>query len=478
MAATEIICAPDRASGALGVIRLKKLLSMRNVLIAIAFTVFLLYLKDNLGSIWGFFKAVSNVLTPFFIGFLIAYILNFPYKFLCTKVFGRMGQKHKALKRLKKPLALIITYLLTFAIIAALIVVLIPQIINNLTNIVKDFPSYYKTVETEIQNQADRIAEMNLPFIKHFSKEEIFQNLTKFFTGSEGATKAILNWLQTFMASFAKGAYNFLMGVIISVYFLIYKEQLCRQVKKVAVAFIPIKYLPKLYEIVDITDTKCGRFLVGDIIDSAVVGVLFFMTLSIAQFPYASLIAVICGVTNIIPFFGPFIGAIPSGFILLMVDPWLAFWFVIIVIVIQQIDGNVLKPNIIGNQVGVSGFWVLFSVIVGGAMFGVIGFVLGTPIFAVIYSLVAKKARNKVEEKGKIAREALDFKVLNYAEIAEEQRKIRAEKEQEQRKKLQKLLHLGKEEHDEDDDGEDNDGDADNDNAEEKFADKVHENKS
>ena len=244
------------------------------------------------------------------------------------------------------------------------------------------------------------------------------------------------------------GVYNFLMGFMISIYFLIFKEQLCRQIKKLAVAFVPIKYLPKLYEIVDITDTKCGRFLVGDIIDAAVIGVLFFITLSIFQFPYAALIAVICGVTNIIPFFGPFIGAIPSGFILLLIDPWLALWFIVIMIVLQQIDGNILKPNIIGNQLGISSFWVLFSVIVGGALFGMLGCVLGAPIYAVIYTLVAKRARNKIEEKGKIAQEALDFHVLNYTQIAEEQRKIRAEKEQEQRKKLHKLLHLGKKDED------------------------------
>ena len=447
----------------------KNLLSMKNILLAIAFTVFLIFFFINLSWFWDVLTTILGILTPFFIGFLIAYILNFPYKFLYTKAFGKMGTKHKSLLKLKKPLALIITYAGTIAIIVALIMVLIPQIINNLSKLVNDFPNYYKSVESTIKDLSKQISNMNLPFLHNTSQDDIFKGVTDFFTGSQDLTKSLLNWIQSFVSSFATGVYNFLMGFMISVYFLVFKEQLCLQVKKLAVAFIPIKYLPKVYEIVDITDTKCGRFLVGDIIDAAVVGVMFFITLSIFQFPYASLIAVICGVTNIIPFFGPFIGGIPSAFILLLIDPWLAFWFIIIMIILQQIDGNILKPNILGNQVGISSFWVLFSVIVGGALFGIIGFVLGTPIYAVIYTLIAKKARNKIEDKGKIAQEALDFQVLNYTQIAEEQRRIRAEKEQEQRKKFHKILHLGKSGEEEENPETDED---------EKFSDKVDENNS
>ena len=425
---------------------MKKLLTMRNILIAIAFTVFLLVVKDNLNTFWNIIKNIGNILTPFFIGFLIAYILNFPYKFLYNKAFKRMGAKHKFFLKFRKPLALIITYAGTFAVIVALIMVLVPQIINNLAGLVNDFPKYYSSVEKTVTDWADRLEKMHLPFLQNMSQEELLNNVSGFFTDSRGMTETVLKWLQSFMSEFMTGVYNSLMGIIISIYFLIFKEELCFQLKKMVVAFVPIKYLPKIYEIVDITDTKCGRFLVGDIIDAGVLGVLFFIVLSIFRFPYASLIAVICGVCNIIPFFGPFIGAIPSCFILLLIDPWLALWFILIVCVMQQIDGNLLRPYIVGNQVGLSGFWVLFSVILGGALFGIIGFILGTPIYAVIYSLIAKRARNKIEEKGKIAQEALDFKVLNYTEIAEEQRRLRAEKEAEQRKKLQKLLHLGKEE--------------------------------
>ena len=210
--------------------------------------------------------------------------------------------------------------------------------------------------------------------------------------------------------------------------------------------------LPKVYEIVDITDTKCGRFLVGDIIDAAFIGVLTFITMSIFQLPYAALIAVLIGVTNIIPFFGPFIGAIPSAIILFLESPWDMIIFIAIVFVIQQLDGNLFKPKIIGSQVGLSSFWVLFSVIVGGSLFGMVGFILGTPIYAVIYTLIGKRVKNAIDSKGKIAQEALDFEVLNYVKIATEQKKIREEKENAQKEKLLKFIKPDKHTNSESDD--------------------------
>ena len=334
-------------------------------------------------------------------------------------------------------------------------------------------PTYYEAVMQHVNEFIDWI---NSVFNAGIEKDNILNNIlteiSKFFsmqniTQFAGKTgEAIFGMV----LGTASGVYNFVMGIVISVYFLAAKEQLCRIVKRLAVAFIPIKYLPKIYEIVDITDTKCGRFLVGDIIDAGFVGLLTFVAMVILNVPYAPLIAVLIGVTNIIPFFGPFIGAIPSAFLLFIINPWDMIKFILIVVVIQQLDGNLFKPKIIGNQVGLSSFWVLFSVVVGGALFGLPGFILGTPIFAVIYSLVGKKAKNSINDKGKIAQEALDFEVLNYQKIAEEQKRIREEKENQQREKIKKLIGLNKSDSDkkEDSDSENSDNNENKDNKEEK----------
>ncbi len=328
-----------------------------------------------------------------------------------------------------------------------LIWIVVPQIIDNISTLAASMPAYFDSLMNYI-NQL--ITWLNDTLHAGIDEDNILstvvQQIFNFLTSKEATNFAseASNYLLDMVAGTAKGVYNFIMAIIISVYFLSAKEQLCRQVKKLAVAFIPIKFLPRIYEIVDITDTKCGRFLVGDIIDAAVVGILHFIVLAVLQVPYAPLIAVLVGVTNIIPFFGPFIGSIPSCFILLLVNPWEMVKFLIVNIILQQIDGNLIKPKIIGGQVGLSGFWVLFSVLVGNSLFGIAGLILGTPIYAVIYYLIQKQTRIRIEEKGKIAQEALDFEVLNYSKIAEEQKRLREEKETIQREKLRRLMHLDK----------------------------------
>lgn len=424
---------------------MKKFLTLRNALICIAFAVLLLLVKDNMKTVWDILCTFASVLTPFILGFLFAYILNYPYKFFHTKVFGRIGSKNPRLKGTGKALSIVCTYAIVLAIVVVLIWIVVPQIIDNISTLAESMPAYFDSLMNYI-NQL--IAWINDTFHVGIDEDNILstvaQQIFNFLTSKEATNFAseASNYLLDMVAGTAKGVYNFIMAIIISVYFLAAKEQLCRQVKKLAVAFIPIKFLPRIYEIVDITDTKCGRFLVGDIIDAAVIGILHFIVLAVLQVPYAPLIAVLVGVTNIIPFFGPFIGSIPSCFILLLVNPWEMVKFLIVNIILQQIDGNLIKPKIIGGQVGLSGFWVLFSVLVGNSLFGIAGLILGTPIYAVIYYLIQKQTRIKIEEKGKIAQEALDFEVLNYAKIAEEQKRLREEKETIQREKIRKLIHL------------------------------------
>ena len=429
---------------------MKKLLKLKNVLIAIAFTVFLLLVKDNMGVVGDILNKIITILTPFFLGFMIAYILNFPYKFFYGKVFGKMGQKRKFLAGLRKPLSIICTYLIFFSVVAALIVIVVPQIALNLSTLYENMPKYLETGYKYIDNLFNFLNQhLHTNFSLDATVQEALNRLTEFLSNLDllstaDATKNIVGVLLGIVVNTASGIYNVAMSLIISIYFLASKEELCRQVKRLAVAFIPIKYLPKVYEIVDVTDTKCGRFLVGDILDAGLIGILMYIVMSIFQLPYAPMIAVLVGVTNIIPFFGPFIGGIPSALILFLVDPMDSLWFIIILVVIQQLDGNIFKPKIIGNQLGISSFWVLFSVVVGGALFGIPGFILGTPIYAAIYTLIGKRVRNSIADKGKIAQEALEFDVLQYTQIAEEQKRLRAEKEQEQREKLKKRLHLDK----------------------------------
>ena len=339
---------------------MKKLFTLKNVLICILFTIFLLFVKDNFSVVWNAICMLASILTPFVIGFLFAYILNFPYKFFYSKVFGFLKNKKAFFAKMRKPLSIICTYTAVIAVLGFLIAILVPQIGDNISSLVERVPSYFNSVYewlSSVAEWANKTYNANIDIDASFAQlgKEIAKNLNG-TTIANFSKNVLFDTLLPMITNTTAGIYNFIMGIVISVYFLSAKEMLCRQVKRLAVAFIPIKFLPKVYEIVDITDTKCGRFLVGDIIDAAFIGVLTFITMSIFQLPYAALIAVLIGVTNIIPFFGPFIGAIPSAIILFLESPWDMIIFIAIVFVIQQLDGNLFKPKIIGSQVGLSSF--------------------------------------------------------------------------------------------------------------------------
>ena len=250
---------------------MKKLLSLKTLLICISFTVFLLLVKDNMNVVWSAIGWITGIITPFAIGFLFAYILNYPYKFFYSKVFGRMGRKRKFLTNFRKPLALIITYAIVVAIFVVIISIVVPQIAASLFSLINSLPQYAGVLSDMTKTVVHWI---NHTFSMEIDASEVINNFFKYITNfiSAGNITSFLgnstNAVFSAIMSTCNGVYNFLLGIVISVYFLAAKETLCRQIKKLAVAFIPIKYLPKIYEIVDITDTKCGRFVVGDMIDA------------------------------------------------------------------------------------------------------------------------------------------------------------------------------------------------------------------
>ena len=191
-----------------------------------------------------------------------------------------------------------------------------------------------------------------------------------------------------------------ILGIIVSVYLLIDKEKLCALSKKITYGLFPESYADEIIKLVDRSNYTFGRFLVGKIIDSLIIGVLTFIILTIFKMPYTILVSVIVGITNIIPFFGPFIGAIPSFIIILFVSPVQALWFLLIILFIQQLDGNVIGPKILGDSIGISAFWILFSILVAGKLLGIVGMIIGVPLFAIFYSIVKEFIESKLRKKG------------------------------------------------------------------------------
>lgn len=356
------------------------------------------------------------VLTPFIVGFIIAYILNIPYTFLMNRTFKfmdkppeeRTSKLDEFLARLRKPLSLILSFAILFAVIVLLLSIIIPQITNSIQGVVDNFGVYYTSFQAWVFSVAERLG------FKAETTSDIFASINEViakYTGGDFTDTAgmidvgtivsgITNYLFPHIFDFTKNLYNVIynviLSVVVSVYYLANKEILMNQIKKITYSVVPQKYLGKVLRIVDICNNKVGKFLYGKIIDSTIIGILCFIVLRILNIDYAVLLSVFVGVTNIIPFFGPIIGAIPGVILLLMIDPLQALVFIVIIIIIQQLDGNVIGPKILGDQLGISGFWIMFSVLVGGGLFGFMGLLLSVPIFAVIYLLVGEKVNDRL----------------------------------------------------------------------------------
>lgn len=401
-------------------------------IICILFAVVMLLIKDNFSNVWSIITTLASALTPIVYGFVIAYILNFPFRFFKERVYCKIGKNNKKWQKMVSPVSLVTTYLLVIGVIALLIGFIVPELVESIAKLAVSLPGYFSQFEVNVNNFIDWAkSTLGLGLEGISSLNDIIKQVISGITGDDLSkiTQGMMDTIVPAAVSTSVALYNWTMGIILSIYMITSKDKLCRQMKRIAVAFIPIKWLPKIYEIVDVTDTKCGRFLVGKVIDSSIIGLMCFICMSVLHLEYAMLISVLVAICNIIPFFGPFISAIPAAFLLLIIDPLQSLIFVVMIIVLQQIDGNIIGPKVVGDKVGLIGFWALFSVIVGGGLFGFVGLILGTPVFAAIYTLLGKKVKNKIEEKGNIAQQALDFEVLKYTEIAAEQKRLRKQTE-------------------------------------------------
>lgn len=387
----------------------KRFNKLASVLICITFAVFLLFIKDQFGVIWEVICNVASVLTPVLYGFAIAYILNFPYRFLRNKVFGKI--KSKSFQKFNKPLSLVLTYVIVLGLVTFMVANMIPQLYQSITGLVTDFPSMLSTFKDNTSDFVNWLSNYGINISEIESVNTYIGDQLSQVLSVDNLNK-ISNLLIPAVTNTAMFFYNWIIGIILSVYMLASKEFLTKQLKRFCTAFLPTKWMPTIYEIISVTDNKCGKFLVGKILDSTIIGVLSFICMTILGIPYALLISVIVGVCNIIPFFGPFISAIPCGLLLLMISPIDCLKFVIMVFILQQIDGNFIGPKIVGSQVGLAGFWSLFSVIIAGGLFGVEGMILGTPIFAAIYTLLGKVVRRRVNMKGDNAKRVLEMPVI------------------------------------------------------------------
>lgn len=362
----------------------------------VACSVIIFYLSiSQIGMILDKISGVIGILQPFIMGFSIAYLLNFILKFYENRVFEYTLIKKINLKfRTKRQLGLVLTYITSSLLIYVFIKFLFPQLLGSIIGLINDIPRYVSETNKFID---DLLRNLN---IKENYLYLINDNFNRWVEYIIKVATDIIPILGTLIRGFASSIWNIVLGIVISIYLLADKERFFALSKKITYSFLPKVAAEKVIEITHRSNHTFGKFFVGKIVDSFIIGLLTFIILAIFKMPYSVLVSVIVGITNIIPFFGPFIGAVPSFIIILFVSPVKALWFLLIIFIIQQLDGNVIGPKILGDSIGISAFWILFSILVAGKFLGVVGMIIGVPLFAVLYSIIKEIVEARLKKKG------------------------------------------------------------------------------
>ena len=335
----------------------------------------LFYFKD----IWSGLQVVFGTLKPFIYGIAIAFILNVLMRFLELRIFTPWSEKRgPRAKKAKRPLALLSTFVITFGLLYALFAFVLPQFVSGLTSLADAFPDYVENFSAF----ANRFLEhLNLSDY-YWEKLSVFgqEILTSSLTAIKGALPAIFGLTVGIGVMIG----SFLLGIFFSVYMLYNKETLSTQVKDIIRAFLPGKWADGVFYVGEITNTTFRSFVGGQLLEALIIGTLTYIGLLIFRMPYALVIGVVIGFSSLIPIIGPILGTIPSALLLLMINPMQALGFVIFIIVLQQVEGNLIYPKVVGNSVGLPAIWVMFAILVGGGVFGFVGILVAVPTCAVL----------------------------------------------------------------------------------------------
>ncbi|MDU4884706.1 AI-2E family transporter [uncultured Clostridium sp.] len=354
----------------------------------------LLYLGiSHITLIKGSVNDFVGTLQPFIIGGALSYLLNFILRFYEDKILSNDFFK-KLKKSYKRSVGLLLTYITASIITYLFIQFVLPQLVDSIVGLVNSIPEYLNEL-TRVTN--DIFDNLNLqPEYINLITDKFGESVTYIITMISNLIPIIGN----FVVGATSSILNIIIGIIISIYILIDKEKFMALGKKVVYALCSKEKAKFILRLATQSNMTFSRFIGGKILDSFIIGVLTFLILTIFKMPYVLLVSVIVGVTNIIPFFGPFIGGIPAAIIILFVSPIQALWFIVIIVVIQQIDGNIIGPKILGDSIGISAFWILFSLLVAAKFMGFVGMIIGVPLFAIFYSIIKEIIEEKLAKKG------------------------------------------------------------------------------
>ncbi|MGN0686583.1 MAG: AI-2E family transporter [Oscillospiraceae bacterium] len=390
--------------------------SLLVIIAAILFIVFIFrYESFNSG-----FKWFMKILAPIICGLVIAYIINPLMMFFENKLFGKIrdgkitlkdpgapnaellvAKKQKFRRNVSRSLSIVLAYIVIIALLTALCVAILPSVAQSIVDLTDKMPQYIKNLETMLKDLFKNNPSISLFVSEEFSElSNILMKITEYIEPmATDIIGTVSSGLLGMLASVFTALKNVLIGFIIAIYLLFGKERLLAQVKKTMFAFFKNDFCQQALAVGRKSNRIFTTYINSNLLDAFIIFAAMLVGTTIMDIPYSTLVSLVCSVTNLIPFFGPFIGAIPCGLLIILVEPVKVIWFAIFVLVIQQVDGNLIKPLLFGESTGLPAIWVLISILVCGGLFGMVGMLLGVPVFAVIYLLFAEFISNKLEKK-------------------------------------------------------------------------------
>ena len=350
-------------------------------------------------------KAVLGILEPIVFGFIIAYLMYPVVKFFdryLTRLLKKVFRRQEKARSIGKGLSIFLALLFWIAVIAVLAVMVIPELYTNISSMIAALPGQIRHASAEIMEfmqqegmDSDIVKDLTdkaLAFFNNWVQTDFFKDMNVLF-----------GHLTTGVISFFSTTFNIIIGIIVAIYVLNGRNTFKRQAKQMIYAAFSEKHAQILIDTLKESNQVFGGFIAGKLVDSLIIGLLCVIVLYILKMPYTVLVSVIVGVTNIIPFFGPYLGAIPSAILILLADPAKGLIFILFILILQQVDGNIIGPKILGESTGLSAFWVVFAILFFGGLFGIVGMLIGVPLFAVIYRIISRIVDYRLRKKGLVS---------------------------------------------------------------------------
>ena len=370
--------------------------TIRKIRGLIVFTIVVLMIIWNYKVFFGLLGYVLNIILPFLIGGAIAFVLNVPMHFIEEKVFGnKTAKSSKFLQRIARPVSLVMTILFVFGIVFLVVFIVAPELANTVASLGKTIQTFIP----EVQSWAEDIFHNNKEILgwiqsMEFDWDKMIAGGIDFFKTGAGS---VLDSTFAVAKSIVSGAATFAIAFIFACYILLQKEKLNVQIRKLGYAFIPRDWVEILIAISSMAYKTFSNFLTGQCVEAIILGSMFFVTMTIFNMPYALLVGVLIAFTALIPYFGAFIGCAIGALLIFMVNPMQALGFLVMFFILQQVEGNLIYPHVVGSSVGLPSIWVLVAVSVGGSLMGIVGMLIFIPISSVVYTLLKGIVHRRLE---------------------------------------------------------------------------------